>query len=97
MSLWKKNGVVYFPDAPTLRGTKHLHELMKAKEEGYDAYIFLCIQMENVDHFEPNRRTDPNFADALVDAQKSGVKLLAYDCKVTPGSMQIGKKIEVRL
>lgn len=93
----EENGVVYFPDAPTLRGTKHLHELMKAKEEGYDAYIFLCIQMENVDHFEPNRRTDPNFADALVDAQKSGVKLLAYDCKVTPGSMQIGKKIEVRL
>lgn len=93
----EENGVVYFPDAPTLRGTKHLHELVKAKEEGYDAYIFLCVQMESVDHFEPNRRIDPDFADALVDAQKNGVKLLAYDCKVTPSSMQIGKKIEIRL
>ncbi len=93
----EENGIVYFPDAPTLRGTKHLQELVKAKAEGYDAYIFLCIQMENVDHFEPNRRTDPDFADALWAAQNSGVKILAYDCKVTPNSMRIGKKIEVRL
>lgn len=93
----EENNIVYFPDAPTQRGTKHLHELIQARKEGYDAYVFLCIQMENVDHFAPNRKTDPDFADALLEAKNSGVKILAYDCKITPNSMQIGKPVKVRL
>lgn len=93
----EENGVVRFPDAPTARGAKHLHELIRAGREGYGAYVFLVIQMENVDHFEPNWKTDPDFGQALLDAQEAGVHLLAYDCQVTPGSLRIGKKVPVML
>ena len=90
-------GVVRFPDAPTARGAKHLHELIRASREGYGAYVFLVIQMENVDHFEPNWQTDPDFGQALLEAQEAGVQILAYDCQVAPASLSIGKKVPVQI
>lgn len=93
----EEDGVVRFPDAPTARGAKHLHELIRAAEEGYGAYVFLVIQMADVDHFEPNRKTDPDFAQALQEARNKGVTLLAYDCNVTPGTLEIGKRVEIVL
>lgn len=91
------HGVVRFPDAPTARGAKHLHELIRASREGYGAYVFLVIQMENVDHFEPNWQTDPDFGQALLEAQEAGVQILAYDCQVAPASLSIGKKVPVQI
>ena len=38
----EENGVARFPDAPTLRGVKHLEELIRAKEAGYRAGGVLC-------------------------------------------------------
>ena len=90
-------GVVRFPDAPTARGSKHLHELVKAHREGYDVYLFLVVQMADVDHFEPNWRTDPDFGQALLEAEAGGVKVLCYDCEVTPKTLKIGKKVAVQL
>ena len=89
--------MVRFPDAPTARGAKHLHELIRAAEEGYGAYVFLVIQMADVNHFEPNRKTDPDFAHALQEVRNKGVTLLAYDCNVTPGTLEIGKRVEIVL
>ncbi len=90
-------GVVRFPDAPTARGSKHLHELVKAHREGYDVYLFLVVQMADVDHFEPNWRTDPDFGQSLLEAQDHGVQILCYDCDVTPKTLKIGKKVAVQL
>lgn len=93
----EEKGVVRFPDAPTARGSKHLHELVKAHQEGYDVYLFLVVQMADVDHFEPNWRTDPDFGQALLEAEAGGVKILCYDCDVTSQTLKIGKKVAVRL
>lgn len=93
----EEDGVVRFPDAPTARGSKHLHELVKAHREGYDVYLFLVVQMADVDHFEPNWRTDPDFGQSLLEAQDHGVQILCYDCDVTPKTLKIGKKVAVQL
>lgn len=93
----EEKGVVRFPDAPTARGSKHLHELVKANQEGYDVYLFLVVQMADVDHFEPNWRTDPDFGQALLEAKAGGVKILCYDCEVSPQTLKIGKKVAVQL
>ena len=90
-------GVARFPDAPTERGTKHLRELIRCLAEGYEACLLLVIQMEEVRWFEPNNRTDPAFAEALRAADRAGVKILAYDCRVTPASMTIRTPVPVRL
>ena len=93
----ENEGVCKFPDAPTERGVKHLHELIKACESGYEAYIFFVIQMEKAEYFTPNRETHPEFADALKTASEKGVKILAYTCKVSPEEMVIDNPCKVIL
>lgn len=93
----ESDGVCAFPDAPTLRGTKHLRELTQLAKEGYGAYVLFVIQMEDVVCLHPNDRTDPAFGKALREAADAGVQVMAMDCKITPGTMQIGKPVEVRL
>ena len=91
------NGVVLFPDAPTERGVKHVRELIRCLEEGFETYVLFVVQMEHALYFIPNRKTHPQFADALCDAQNAGVHLLAFTCKVTPDEMKIDKELKVRL
>ena len=93
----EENGVVRFPDAPSERALKHVEELIKAKEEGYRAIIFFVIQMKGIKYFTPNDITHKAFGDALRKSEKSGVKILAYDCKITQNSIRIDKEIKVKL
>lgn len=93
----EEEGVVRFPDAPSERAVKHVEELIRAKKEGYDAYVFLVIQMKGVRYFTPNIDTQPEFAQALKKAKAAGVRILAYDCKVTEDSIQIDEEVPVVL
>lgn len=93
----EKDNVVMFPDAPSQRAVKHIQELIKAKKEGYDAYILFVIQMEEVEFFIPNEETHKEFADALRKAKEAGVNILAYDTKVTKDSMVLNQEVEVKL
>lgn len=93
----EEDGVVRFPDAPTLRGVKHLDELVKAHEAGYEAAVCFVIQMEDVRWFAPNDVTHPEFGQALRRAAQAGVEILAMDCAVTPQSLTMGKSVPIRL
>lgn len=93
----EEDGIVRFPDAPTERGIKHINGLVKSMGEGFGAYIMFVIQMNNVKYFAPNDATHPEFGEALRKAAEAGVGILAYDCIVTPESMEINKSVEVRL
>ncbi|MBP1553301.1 MAG: DNA/RNA nuclease SfsA [Oscillospiraceae bacterium] len=93
----EQDGVVMFPDAPTERGVKHMNELCRCIDNGYKAYIFFIIQMDNVKYFTPNRKTHPQFADALKAAAEKGVGVYALDCKVSENSIAADKFVEVRL
>ena len=93
----EQDGVVMFPDAPTERGVKHINELCRCIDNRYKAYIFFIIQMDNVKYFTPNRKTHPQFADALKAAAEKGVGVYALDCKVSENSIAADKFVEVRL
>ena len=92
----ENDGVVRFPDAPTLRGIKHLKELQKAITEGYRTCVVFLIQMDNVKYFEPNYDTHPEFAKALEEARSNGVEIYAFDSVVTPYEIQMNKKVKIR-
>ncbi|GAX89076.1 DNA/RNA nuclease SfsA [Effusibacillus lacus] len=93
----EKEGVALFPDAPTVRGTRHIYEMMEAVENGYQGTILFLIQMIGVHCFTPHSEMDPEFANALRVASQRGVQLLAYDSIVTTNDIVIGKPVEVRL
>lgn len=93
----EKDGVVLFPDAPTLRGVKHIEELSHCLDEGYESYIMILVQMSDVKYFTPNYDTHPEFGAALEKASRKDVKILCYDCNVTHDSMTVGKPVKVKL
>ena len=93
----ESDGVASFPDAPTERGVKHIGELAEAIKEGYEAYILFVVQMKGIHTFTPNDDTHKAFGDALRAAKAAGVKVLAYDCKVTPEEMKIDLPINIEL
>ena len=93
----ENDGVVSFPDAPTIRGVKHLNELILAREQGYFACVLFIIQMNGVEYFTPNDTTHKEFGNALRKAKESGVKVMAIDCIVEPNSIIFGKEVNVRL
>lgn len=90
----ENEGVVMFPDAPTLRGIKHIDELIKAKEKGYRTAVAFVIQMDNVKYFTPNNEAHKDFADALKRAEKAGVEILCLDSIVTENTLKINDKVK---
>ena len=93
----EENGVAMFPDAPTERGIKHLNGLARAVGEGYAAYALFVIQMKGVKEFRPNDVTPPAFGEALKNARDAGVTVLAFDCRVTEHTLDMGDEVQVRL
>ena len=93
----EKKGVDLFPDAPTIRGTRHILELIDASNQGYENYLIFVIQMKGVNCFKPNDKMDPNFSKALRAADKKGVYIQAYDCLVTNDSIKIDQPVKVVL
>ena len=91
----ERDGMVFFPDAPTERGVKHLYELVKLKKNGIDACLLFIVQMENVISLQANRATDPVFADALLAAKDAGVGIYAADCLVTHNSVVVKESVPV--
>ena len=85
----KRDGIGYFPDAPTERGVKHIHELIRAKDEGYHPILAFVIQMDGVSEVRPNTDTHPEFGEAMIEAEKSGVKIIDLTCHVEPDSIFI--------
>ncbi len=62
-----------FPDAPTIRGVKHLRHLTQVAQEGGTAAVLFVVQRDDVATFAPSVEQDPAFADALYDAAQAGV------------------------
>ena len=93
----ENNGIAMFPDAPTERGIKHINELIKSREDGYESYILFVIQMKGISELKPNYKTHREFGEALQKAQKAGVKILAYDCIVTENTLKIDAPVSVNL
>lgn len=93
----EEDGIARFPDAPTERGIKHIQELIRCREEVYEAYLLFVIQLKGISRFEPNDRTHPAFGEALREAATCGVKILAYDCLVDCESLVIDQEIPIKL
>lgn len=86
-----------FPDAPTDRGRKHILELIEVKNIGMGAGIIFLIQIDNVNKFYPNDKTDPKFGEALRLAKSKGVDIFSYNCRVTEEEIELLNPVEIIL
>lgn len=84
-----------FPDAVTARGARHVRELAEAKSQGLEATIIFVVQRRDAESVSAARAIDPNFAEALEAARRSGVGVLGYRCEVTLEEARITEAVDV--
>ncbi len=97
VTLVKNRGLATFPDAPTLRGVKHVLELMEGLKAGHRGEVFFVVQRKDGRFFRPNDEMDRDFADAVTLAKKAGVKFRAYNCWVRPEGIELQEEIPVQI
>jgi sugar fermentation stimulation protein A len=66
-----KDNFVLFPDAPTIRGTRHVNEIIK-----HNGAILLLI-FRKAEQFTPNWETDPEFSKSLSEAKAKNILIIA--------------------
>lgn len=92
-----RDGVAMFPDAPTARGRRHLEQLMELNSSGYSSIVIFIVQREDAEWFTSYSAIDPEFAKTLQQVQAAGVKVLAYNCQVSPQGVRLYEAIQVRI
>lgn len=90
-----EGGRALFPDAPTSRGTRHVRELTAHARAGGRALVAFVVQCGGAQSLAPHAGHDPDFARALADAHRAGVRILAYACRVSPRGIAIARRIPV--
>lgn len=86
-----------FPDAVSERGQKHLKELMEIKKSGLRAAMLFVVQREDVKTFSPAASIDPEYARLLKEAQKSGVEIYVYQCRMDLNELSLGSSLPIEL
>lgn len=89
------NNIAMFPDAPTIRGAKHVLEMIEVVKKGYRGIIFFLLQMKGPNLFRPNYEMDKHFSDALKLASENGVEILIYDSIVKNHEIIVDKLIKM--
>lgn len=89
--------VARFPDAPTQRGFRHLHELAAAHQQGYRAAVFFVVQRGDAQAFGPWEEIDPAFAQGLQQAAQQGVEVHAWRLRVDPTEIALEIPLPIRM
>ena len=96
VTLSRKKGIAEFPDAVTSRGLKHLNELIKANEKGFQVYMLYLIQRDDCKEFRIAKDIDPQYYELLIEAAKKNLKILCYDCKISSKGIELNRKIKIK-
>ena len=91
------DGAGLFPDAPTVRGTKHLHSLAQAVGAGHRAAVVFVVQRDDCEAFAPHDAADPEFGVTLRQSMAAGVGAFAYSCRVTEKAITLGRSLPICL
>lgn len=71
----------YFPDAKTVRGQKHLRELMHIAEQGQRAVLLFAVLHSGIQSVKAAQHIDPVYAQLLAEAKNKGVEIIAYQAQ----------------
>jgi len=97
VTLSRKKEIAEFPDAITVRGLKHINELVKAGKKNYKIFILYLIQRNDCTSFTIAKDIDPDYASALAKAVKKKLNILCYDCKFSSKGIKLNNKINLKI
>lgn len=91
-----EDGRGLFPDAVSVRATRHLRELISIVAEGHRAVLVFCVQHSGIEWVEPADQVDPLYGETLRAAMAAGVEVLAYRASLSPQRIVLEREIPVR-
>ena len=97
VTLSREKNIAEFPDAVTSRGLKHVKELLKAKQKGFEIYLLFVIQRNDCSKFQLAKDIDPEYCEFLIKAVKKNLKILSYDCKFSPKGIKLNREIKFKI
>lgn len=92
-----QQGKGYFPDAVTVRGQKHLRELSTIVAEGHRAVLLFTVLHSGIEDVSPARHIDARYAELLVQAQRNGVEVLAYQATLSAAGIFLKNSVRIAL
>ena len=95
VTLNREREISEFPDAVTIRGSKHLINLKESIKKGYKPYVLFLTQIQGINNFRIAKDIDSNYYKEYLEAKKSGVNFLAYRCSLNSKEIKIEKKIKI--
>ena len=97
VTLSRKKNLAEFPDAMTSRGAKHIKDLINARQNGFNSYLFFVVQRNDCNHFSVASDIDPEYSKLLTLAYKKKVKILCYDCKFSSKGIKLNNQIKLQI
>lgn len=97
VTLLGPNKRALFPDSVSVRGQKHLKDLMRIKESGDRAIMLYIVNRMDVTAFSPASDIDPIYANLLKEAINKGIEVLVYQTKLTEDEIIVSTKIPLIL
>lgn len=94
VTLMREAGLAEFPDTVTTRGAKHLRELAQVARGGARAVMFYLVQRTDSQRVAVAGDLDPDYGAAFAEARAAGVEVLAYDCRMGPEEVSLGRRLE---
>lgn len=91
-----EDGVAAFPDAVSLRGQKHLGEMIEIVRNGGRAAFFYCVQRTDGQCFAPADYVDPDYARIFYESLDAGVEAYAHVCRADPHGVRLGEILPLR-
>jgi len=93
-----KDGVALFPDSVTLRGQKHIDELIALTQLGHTAELLFVVQRSDCHSFAPADEIDPAYGKKLRQAAELGVQITALWCQMDQSEIRLqNKKLKIAL
>lgn len=91
------DGLGAFPDAVSLRGQKHLLELIEVVASGRRACLLFCVMHSGIKRVRPADEIDPQYGVYLRQAAAAGVEIIAWSVHPTPAGLQVLGQLPVDL
>lgn len=90
-------GIGAFPDARSVRASRHLRALSHASEAGHRGALVYCVQHSGVERVRPADHIDPDYGTELRLARAKGVEVFAYRFDVSNTGIVFGGPLPVEL
>ncbi len=89
----ESNGTAEFPDSVTVRGSKHIEDLVDQIKMGYKSVLIFLIQRMDCKDFKIARDIDPLYYETLLRGVENGLEVLCFDTNITLSSISLRNSI----